>query len=811
MRWFVALLFCSFPIPLVAQPVGPQDVIPYEIQREIADCLRETRDSLSCYDHPQVTAAARALAQAIQANVPIGGSAILTEFREAGDVDVAIVFYPFLANTNEQWLFVNGPGGPVSVNSIAWRRDPPLVPSTRSILAQYPRAFESGRSSVAAVRHLPGGIQRFSVTDIVTDGCRGCAPVASSLRYVDFLNGQFSGLVEVGWRPWSDESLPELVQRLRAADVRALQDRLNTLGYNAGAVDGVAGPQTFEAFYAFKRDHCFPEDNQLSFDVIRALAPTHGNYDPGDCAPDVGDAVNLPESFPRGLYATTPQFCPAGSQPLLPEEDSFGRVIRISDDHWFRSESVCSIRNANISGNQAILALACNSEGQRVSFANHLHNITPNSFWFDGDTYRLCQEAEPSTFDIPAGQYAPHPAMCDGSLGAVPQAIIDAFGPRTMVIDPEFIAWDHSVCQINETAQSGTTYVVQSQCSYADDIWPATLQFEPFSDGRIQFDQFTLMRCDDAQSPATAETSPHGLGSPSYRTPEGSLWVVVASRPTIEEARTFAQSIGQQARIFEAVNGWYAITATILHEQEFDFLPNIIQSEGWPADSYLSPGDRFVSEVSLTSSAEPRAPAFTYTETLRATDLLSRWWSEDHPNYETVRRLPSGAPVVIWGEPDELGDCLVEGNAGVFVRCVDLAAFPGNAASHSTPQQITEQEIQSEILRFISVFNARDVNPLTSESFASWWEDFAVITMFDSRWHDLENNQELFSFRGRELIGSDLNYYFQGVVWYALTRSEAILQAVMVGWKVSNYQDFPSEDAFWAAQQGFEDASRLWE
>ncbi len=79
---------------------------------------------------------------------------------------------------------------------------------------------------------------------------------------------------------------------------------------------------------------------------------------------------------------------------------------------------------------------------------------------------------------------------------------------------------------------------------------------------------------------------------------------------------------------------------------------------------------------------------------------------------------------------------------------------------------------------------------------------------FDSKFHQGENNQQLFEFRGRILTGSELNYYYQGL-FFATYGSDLLGKAQMktsiYAWKAANYKELPSKNTIWAANQGFED------
>jgi N-acetylmuramoyl-L-alanine amidase len=58
---------------------------------------------------------------------------------------------------------------------------------------------------------------------------------------------------------------------LRGDDVRALQDRLTTLGFDAGKTDGIFGPSTRSAVLEFQRNYGLTEDGICGVETVRAL------------------------------------------------------------------------------------------------------------------------------------------------------------------------------------------------------------------------------------------------------------------------------------------------------------------------------------------------------------------------------------------------------------------------------------------------------------------------------------------------------------------------------------------------------------
>jgi N-acetylmuramoyl-L-alanine amidase len=77
-------------------------------------------------------------------------------------------------------------------------------------------------------------------------------------------------LVEASWR-LGDRVLYLAAPHLRGDDVRDLQDRLATLGFNSGRIDGIFGPQTETAVREFQRNYGLPPDGIVALQSVRAL------------------------------------------------------------------------------------------------------------------------------------------------------------------------------------------------------------------------------------------------------------------------------------------------------------------------------------------------------------------------------------------------------------------------------------------------------------------------------------------------------------------------------------------------------------
>lgn len=217
-------------------------------------------------------------------------------------------------------------------------------------------------------------------------------------------------------------------------------------------------------------------------------------------------------------------------------------------------------------------------------------------------------------------------------------------------------------------------------------------------------------------------------GAASNAAPLGTMWVQVASRRDLGEARSVALSVGSGARIFRASNGWYAITATLLSEPEYSGgIDDLIAGNGWPSDSIVTRGSGFLEEIPVRDG-EILVPAFTETSATRATAVVVRSWRDGVPRYEDVGMVEAGQAVTVFGGPDERGDCLLSANESVFITCADLAAFgdestPGAAPEADFSVVVLDRPVSwSEARRMAGEMGGRLATLETPERQALVWE-----------------------------------------------------------------------------------------
>ncbi|PTX05280.1 peptidoglycan-binding domain-containing protein [Pararhodobacter aggregans] len=283
---FVAL---SLAGPALAQDiVGPGDIA---VDGAIGRCRGTGPEPglWSCLAEAGVPAGGIAFARRLEADPVIGSPGLMIGFTETGAVDLADVLFPFLANTNEQTLFVNGTAG--VVQPLALQPQTAGDAQSQAILAAHPQAFPSLRLAVVGHRAV-GARQRFIASDVVTDGCRACAVVAVALTAYEFEGGALSGVTALGWIPPALADDEARAAALAGDDMQALQVALTLRGYAPGPMDGQPGEATTRAVQDFLTDVCLRMEAGLSEAALAILAAPPPYLDPPPCQHRERDARN---------------------------------------------------------------------------------------------------------------------------------------------------------------------------------------------------------------------------------------------------------------------------------------------------------------------------------------------------------------------------------------------------------------------------------------------------------------------------------------------------------------------------------------
>lgn len=457
---------------------------------------------------------------------------------------------------------------------------------------------------------------------------------------------------------------------------------------------------------------------------------------------------------PEELYGCTPSGLPYFPQAMFPEEDGSTLLGRTkSGNDW--------TLNLGLSGGDLGIADFTNSAGTivegawRATATGICQSYNGEESWSchdvlacEGETNRfvmrnsdgeLSSVVEVSTttgFELPSdkeeifafGIYATEQRYCEiDSTEAV--ELGDAIGTVTRLINESGWHYYESVCQPQDYTVSGETVTMNTICEGEGTQWFSSKEVQRLNSIAFREGDSTFQLCPSSQdqniTPDTASINNEPNTIANYEAPLGSQWVQVASRQNVTEAREVASGLGESARIFRTENGWYAITATVLQEPEWISLDSIIRGQGWPTDSLLTRGSGFVEAIAVDPSVGVLAPFFTYTTTTRRTQLFARSFRDEVPDYTPVQTLEAGQDVVVWGQPDLHGDCLVSGNEGVIVKCADLVAFDqlsdevNEVVAESEPTEAQTSSEEANALFVEAVVAFRQVENQTGSERAS--------------------------------------------------------------------------------------------
>jgi hypothetical protein len=126
----------------------------------------------------------------------LDGEGYLDSFRKMGKVDLAGVIYPARANTNGEYLLVNGTprvvhvDDPDNLKHIDLRKDPLYA----SLVRKFPNLTLWGNGDFKTMQHREGGGQRFVFSLVLLNGCHACEVGGYADIAFDFDQaGSFSG------------------------------------------------------------------------------------------------------------------------------------------------------------------------------------------------------------------------------------------------------------------------------------------------------------------------------------------------------------------------------------------------------------------------------------------------------------------------------------------------------------------------------------------------------------------------------------------------------------------------------------------
>lgn len=386
--------------------------------RETPDCLRDLGLS------------EEAIAFSFARDGDYSGSTVGSDFIELGAVDVAES--QFIGNTVYYTpMLVNGPAGFTPLEFTRGMAQVFRDDASRKMLSQFPRAENIGGLSIRSHRRLADGTQRFVLSEIVVDGCRACAILGSAISFIDVGPATNNQLVRrpVGVlleSPGDDQDLtPELI-RTRP---QTLQVMLNTLGYDAGSMDGFPGPQTRQALMEFQVAHCLPPTGQPDRATAQAMFDATGFETPcAEAELPAGVAANTP--LLPGRYVDDLAFCAAE----IPYETIHlrQRIIRPDSMTW-GVEGLCQTNRTDIRNGVTLFRGPC-YEADHVNDASWRFDVLSNDSFIDLDMpTAIPRDATPRRyFRCPgedASQQVAANAAADRSQASDEDAVIHFFEP----------------------------------------------------------------------------------------------------------------------------------------------------------------------------------------------------------------------------------------------------------------------------------------------------------------------------------------------------------------------------------------------
>ena len=301
----------------------------------------------------------QAIAFSYKSDGNYSGSSIGISFRELGATDLAV--RQFIGNTYYFTpILVNGPLGYQEVPFTSNLQQTFRNGTSQKMLSRYPRAINIGGIDVRSHRLLPDGTQRFTVVEIVNDGCRACPVLGSAVSFLEIGPSTGNRLTRrpVGLLLGDPDASVDMSTSVIRNRPESLQVSLNALGYDAGEMDGFPGPQTRRALMEFQAEHCLPPTGQPDPATANALLNATGFDTPcaGSRIPD-GIAENTP--LLSGMYVDDPALCDTG----VPSETVHlrQRIIRGISMTWGFHGS-CDVRRTDIRKSITLFRGTCSDE-----------------------------------------------------------------------------------------------------------------------------------------------------------------------------------------------------------------------------------------------------------------------------------------------------------------------------------------------------------------------------------------------------------------------------------------------------------------
>jgi hypothetical protein len=205
------------------------------------------------------------------------GATVGLSFRELGSVDLAGAEF-IGADVYSLPVLLNGSVGFHRVGQTNDLRSAFLDGTSQRMLRRFPNAFTDGMD-VRSHRVLSDGTQRFVLIEGVVDGCRACDLIGSAVTFLEVGPATGGRLV---YRPIGvlvgprEDTVDQMTADLFFRNSDSLQVWLNSLGYEAGPMDGQPGQQTRQALIEMQADYCLASTGRLDSATAETLLTADG-------------------------------------------------------------------------------------------------------------------------------------------------------------------------------------------------------------------------------------------------------------------------------------------------------------------------------------------------------------------------------------------------------------------------------------------------------------------------------------------------------------------------------------------------------
>jgi hypothetical protein len=324
---------------------------------------------------------------------PMPGEMFAISFRELGAVDLVVASTPYAPY--EAWFLVDG-GPKIYEPEVTRGLSVAFVDAaSQSMLRQFPGA-QNFYSPIAAHRMLADGTQRFVLIETVTNQCRACDILGIAVTFLEVgpsTGGQLRrlpiGLSLDGPNNNAEISAGQLIGR-----PARLQAMLNSLGYDAGPMDGYPGPQTRTALMEFQVEHCLPPTGQPDPTTAQALMEANGFEAP--CADsDIPEGISANAPLLAGIYVDDLALCMLEEIPS--ETVHFRqRIVRGTGIIWGQ-EVGCEMARTDIRDGITHFRGTC-MEGDSAQQVQWRFDVLSNESFVDLDMLTSGSPVTPKTF-----------------------------------------------------------------------------------------------------------------------------------------------------------------------------------------------------------------------------------------------------------------------------------------------------------------------------------------------------------------------------------------------------------------------------